>query len=157
MALARTDVRGSRDSEALDDAARKVARQLERNEIETRTLIFLRQDIYELLVEATSDRGKEARVSLDWSHPDLLRELLRRRFVFSGAPLTSSFDDVWREVCVSHVVGEESAQYLIDRCLMRPRFLIDLVNYCPGSAVNLGYFPANRGERYREGSWRVLR
>jgi hypothetical protein len=124
---------------ALDDAARKVARQLERHEIETRTLIFLRQDIYELLVEATSDRGKEARVSLDWSHPDLLRELLRRRFVFSGAPLTSSFDDVWREICVSHVVGEESAQYLIDRCLMRPRFLIDLVHYCRGFAVNLGH------------------
>ena len=34
--------------------------------------------------------------------------------------------------------GEETAQFLIDRCLMRPRFLINLVNHCKSNAVNSG-------------------
>jgi hypothetical protein len=37
------------------------------------------------------------------------------------------------------VKGEESSQFLIDRCLMRPRFLINLFGYCRGYAVNLGH------------------
>ena len=66
------------------EATRKLQRQLERDDIDCRTLVFLRNDIYEILLERTPDRGKESKVTLDWTDPDLLRELLRRRFVFSG-------------------------------------------------------------------------
>jgi hypothetical protein len=123
----------------LEEATRKLSRQFERHHIDTYAMIFLRQDVYELLVEATPDRGKDARVSLDWTDAELLREMLRRRFAFSGAPLNASFSEVWRTICVSHVKGEESSQFLIDRCLMRPRFLINLFGYCRGYAVNLGH------------------
>jgi hypothetical protein len=121
----------------LDEAARKIARDFAKLHVTTNALIFLRQDVYELLIAATSDRGKEAHVSLDWSDADLLREMLRRRFVNSGATISESFLDIWRKICVTFVRGEESSQFLIDRCLMRPRFLIDLLNYCRGYAVNL--------------------
>ncbi len=123
----------------LDDAARKIARDLTRHDIETHALVFLRQDVYELLVAATSDRGKEARVSLDWTDADLLREMLRRRFLYNGAKLNSSFEEIWRSIAVSHIQGEESSQYIIDRCLMRPRYLIDLLKYCRGFAVNFNH------------------
>lgn len=124
----------------LDDAARKLSHDLERAEINTHVLIFLRQDVYELLVSATSDRGKEATVSLDWTDPDLLREMVRRRLLFSAGeslPQTATFFELWRGLCVSHVDGEESSQFLIDRSLMRPRYLINLIEYCRGNAVNL--------------------
>ena len=122
------------------EATRKLQRQLERQDIDCRTLVFLRNDVYEHLVQHTPDRGKESKVLLDWTDPDLLRELLRRRFVATGALDESvSFDDVWRSIAISHVNGEESAQYLIDRCLMRPRALIDLVNHCRGFAINLAH------------------
>src|SRR5262249_55471656 len=75
--------------------------------------------------------------SIDWTDSDLLREIVRRRLVFSGAPGDRPFDEAWRRVCVSHVHGEESAQYLIERSLMRPRSLLDLVNQCRSCAVNL--------------------
>jgi hypothetical protein len=75
---------------------------------------------------------------LDWSDADLLREMLRRRLLYSSLP-DRPFDELWPRICVSHVSGEESSQYLIDRCLMRPRALIDLANYCHGFAVNLGH------------------
>jgi hypothetical protein len=68
----------------------------------------------------------------------LLRELIRRRLVYSELP-DRPFDDLWQRICVSHVAGEESSQFLIDRCLMRPRALIDLANHFRGFAVNLGH------------------
>ena len=130
--------RHSRGSPPLTlEATRKLQRQLERDDINCLTLVFLRNDIYEILVEHTPDRGKESKVTLDWTDPDLLRELLRRRFVFSGVDNDATFDDTWRSLAVSHVEGEESSQYLIDRCLMRPRALIDLVNHCKSVAINL--------------------
>jgi hypothetical protein len=123
---------------ALLEATRKLERQLDRRDIKCSTLTFLRNDVYELLVEETPDRGKEGHVALDWSDPDLLREMIRRRLVYSDLP-DRPFDELWPRICVSHFAGEESSQYLIDRCLMRPRALIDLANYCHGFAVNLGH------------------
>ena len=123
---------------ALLEATRKIERQLQRRDIDCTTIAFLRNDVYELLVSETPDRGKEGRVALDWSDPDLLRELIRRRLIYSKMP-DEPFQDLWLRICVSHISGEESSQYLIDRCLMRPRCLIDLVNHCRGFAVNLSH------------------
>jgi hypothetical protein len=123
---------------ALLEATRKLERQFDKRDIKCATLTFLRNDVYELLVEETPDRGKEGHVALDWSDPDLLREMIRRRLLYSGLP-DKSFGELWPRICVSHIAGEESSQYLIDRCLMRPRALIDLANYCHGFAVNLGH------------------
>jgi hypothetical protein len=123
---------------ALLEATRKIEHQLQRRDIDCKTLAFLRNDVYELLVSETPDRGKEGRVALDWSDPDLLRELLRRRMIYSDLP-DRPFEDLWHRICVSHIKGEESSQYLIDRCLMRPRGLIDLANHCRGFAVNLSH------------------
>jgi hypothetical protein len=118
------------------EATRKIERQLGRNGVECHTIVFLRNDVYEFLVEQTPDRGKENRVSLDWIDPDSLRELLRRRLVYNKLPKDASFSDLWLRVAVSHVRGEESSQFVIDRSLMRPRVLIDILNTCKGFAVN---------------------
>jgi hypothetical protein len=123
----------------LEDATRKIERQLNAHDVEAHTLLFLRQDVYELLLDEISDRGKQARVTLDWTDADMLREILKRRLVFNGAALSATFLEIWREICVSYVDGEESSQYLIDRCLMRPRYLLNLVNYCRSFAINLGH------------------
>src|SRR5262249_31250931 len=124
---------------SLLEATRKLERDLSRNDIDAHSVVFLRNDVYELLVEETPDRGKESKVFIDWNDPDLLRELLRRRLVFGGLVTDLSFDKAWQAICVSHIDGEETSQYLIDRSLMRPRGLIVLVKYCRGYAVNLGH------------------
>jgi hypothetical protein len=121
------------------EATRKIERELSRCEIEATTLVFLRNDVYELLVGETPDRGKEAKVALDWTDADLLRELIRRRLQYSIFPNGESFEEMWRRICVSHIDGEETSQYLIDRSLMRPRCLLDLINHCRSCAVNLGH------------------
>jgi len=122
----------------LIEALGNIERQLDRRDIEAHGAVFIRNDVYELLVANTSDRGKVSQVGLDWTDGDLLRELLRRRFVHSEVEGDPSFEELWRQICCTHVGGEESSQYLIDRCLMRPRALIELVGYCRSHAVNLG-------------------
>ncbi|MBO9460146.1 hypothetical protein [Labrenzia sp. R5_0] len=121
----------------LIDAARKVQRQMQSNDHDFHCIAFVRNDVYQLLVEASADYGKESRAVLDWHDPDLLREMLRKRLVHGVLPPDTSFAKVWNSICVSHYAGEETAQYLIDRSLMRPRNLIKLVAHCRGFAVGL--------------------
>ncbi|WP_206484067.1 hypothetical protein [Thalassotalea sp. G2M2-11] len=124
---------------ALIDATKKIERQFSRSNVAVNTIVFLRNDVYELLVQETSDRGKEAKVLLDWTDPDLLRELVRLRIVYSNANGDNSFEALWRRLCVSHYKGEESSQFLIERSLMRPRFLLNLISQCKSFAINLNH------------------
>lgn len=120
------------------DALNKVGKALQRESIPCRGLVFIRNDVYELLLDSMPDRGKIARANLDWTDPNLLRELLRRRLVanasVSGDP---GFEQIWARLCESHIDGEETSQYLIERSLMRPRGLLDLVNHCRSHGANL--------------------
>jgi hypothetical protein len=124
----------------LIDALRKIQRQFAREKIELNPIIFLRNDVYELLVENTPDRQKESKEILDWVDSDLLREVVKLRILssldFNGI---TDFTSIWASLCISHYQGEDTSQYLIDRSLMRPRFLINLLNHCKGFAVNLNH------------------
>ncbi len=121
----------------LIDAARKIQRQMQSDSHDFHCVVFVRNDVYQLLVEASADYGKESRAVLDWTDADLLREVLRRRLIHNSLPADTSFERVWSEICISHYRGEETSQYLIDRSLMRPRNLIKLLAHCRGFAVSL--------------------
>lgn len=124
----------------LIDATRDIERLLTRKGVETHTVLFIRNDVYEILVDETPDRGKETRASLEWTDPDLLREVLRLRLVNSMQIDSSTpFDTAWNQLCVSHVDGEKSDEHLIERSLMRPRYLLNLVAYCRANAVNVSH------------------
>nr|WP_314576546.1 hypothetical protein [uncultured Pseudomonas sp.] len=124
---------------ALIDATRKIERQFTGDNIKVRSVVFLRNDVYELLVKETSDRGKEASVVLDWTDADLLRELVRLRIVSNGLEEDLDFKSAWLRLFASHYKGEETSQFLIERSLMRPRFLLNLINHCKSFAINLNH------------------
>ncbi len=126
---------------ALLEATRKIERDLSKLSIKAHTIVFLRNDIFEHLVDSTSDRGKETRSNVDWDDADLLREVIRRRIVraLPDGQENTEFSRVWTSICVPIVDGDDSAQYLIDRSLMRPRSLLDLIGHCRGYAINLGH------------------
>ncbi len=121
------------------DAMAKLEKAFRRRDIDARGIIFIRNDVFENLVEATSDRGKISHVLVDWTDPNLLLEVLRRRFLSSGIRSDIHFEDIWHQVCASHISGEDSAYYIVDRCLMRPRSLIEFLRFCRSHAVNLGH------------------
>lgn len=131
----------------LIDAARKISRVLVKGSINFNSIVFLRNDVYELLVQETADKGKDKLVLLDWMDSDLLRELVRLRIVANNVitnNLDMSVDEIdfsyaWSLVFVSHYNGEETSQLLIDMSLMRPRFLLNLMNHCRSFAVNLNH------------------
>lgn len=125
---------------SLIEAMTKIERDLSKRGLACHGAVFIRNDVFELLVSGTADRGKLASINLDWTDPELLREILRKRFIYSeGITTNPTFDQIWREVAVTHVHGEESSQYLIDRSLFRPRALIELLQFCRSHAVNLGH------------------
>lgn len=119
-------------------AARKIQHEMQRDEHDFNCLVFVRNDVYQNLVEANSDYGKESRAVLDWTDPDRLRELIRLRLIYNSLDANTTFEKIWSKICISHYKGEESSQYLIDRSLMRPRNLIKLFAHCRGFAVGLG-------------------
>ena len=122
------------------DAFTKLRRDLARRSISFHGVAFIRNDVYELLVESMPDRGKIAKATVDWTDIDMLRELLRLRFVTWLPNKTLGFDAIWRSVADTHIDGgQESSTYLLKRCLMRPRALIDLLGHCRSHAINLGH------------------
>lgn len=125
----------------LIDAGRKIERDMEKAGHAVRCIVFIRNDVYEHLMQHSADYGKEMRAVLDWMDPDLLREMLRLRLV-SGLESHSRdapFEKIWRTLCVSHYAGEETATYIIDRSLMRPRNVLKIFSHSRGFANNLSH------------------
>lgn len=122
----------------LIDAGRKIEREMRKAERSLHCVIFVRNDVYDQIMKHSADYGKEMRAVLDWTEPDLLREMLRLRLI-SGLDVKGKdveFDKIWPTLCISHYQGEETSSYLIDRSLMRPRNLLKIFNHCRGFAAN---------------------
>jgi hypothetical protein len=102
--------------------------------------VFVRDDVYSLLMQGSADYGKEMRASLDWSDADLLGKVLKRRitFSFTGARAGQNAD-TQPQVCISHYEGEPWLDFMVGRSLMRPRNLLKLFRYSLGYAINLGH------------------
>lgn len=125
----------------LIDAGRKIEREMARADHTFHCVIFIRNDVYEHLMQNSADYGKEMRATLDWTDPDLLKEMLRLRLVsgLDGRASAMGFQQIWTTVCASHVHGIDSADDVISRSLMRPRNVLKIFNHCRGFATNLNH------------------
>ncbi len=125
----------------LVDAGRKLEREFRKDGHDFHCIVFVRNDVYDHLMRNSPDYGKELRAQLDWSDPDMLRELFRLRLVSALDDVRddTEFEKIWRTIFMSHYQGEESSAYLIERTLMRPRNLIKLFNHCRGFATTLNH------------------
>ena len=130
----------------LIDASRKIQRDMQRDGFKFYCVVFVRNDVYQLLMHESPDFGKEMRVSLDWSDADMLREMIRLRLVTNGYNKDDQFADIWPSLCISHIGTEETSQFMIERCLMRPRNLLKIFCHCKGFAVNLGHTKIEDGD-----------
>ena len=101
-----------------------------------RHLVFLRSDIYELLVEETSDRGKYNPIRVDWSDQMQLRNLIRERVASSVE--TDKQGDAWNAINPNLPNGD-TLSLLIDNSLRRPRFLLELYKKTISCAMNRGH------------------
>jgi hypothetical protein len=122
----------------LIDAGRKIEREMRKADRLLHCIVFVRNDVYEHVMRRSADYGKGMRAVLDWTEPDLLRQMLRLRLVsaLDSKVRNVDFDQIWPTFCVSHYRGEETSGYLIERSLMRPRNLLKIFNHCRGFATN---------------------
>jgi len=125
----------------LVDAGRKLERDMRRVCEEFHCIIFIRNDVYEHLMQNSADYGKEMRVVLDWTDPELLREMLRLRLVsmLGKDKRAATFEQIWTTICVSHYKGEETSSYMIDRSLMRPQNFLKIFSHIRGFANNFNH------------------
>lgn len=122
---------------SLIDAARKLERSFAKEEILLRSVVFIRDDIYTELVARTSDFGKEQPQRIDWRDGDQLRELIRLRLADNEGFASDDFEEAWGKIFCPHYRGVETSQYLIERSMMRPRNLLNLINHCRSVAINM--------------------
>jgi len=125
---------------SLLDAAQRVRRDL-KSHCEMGTIVFVRNDVFELAEISMSDKGKLVKDIIDWSDNELLRTLIKNRIGYSLNRESDSFQHLWNDICVSHLRdmdGMESSDYFIERSLKRPRALIDFIQKAKAHAVNLG-------------------
>jgi hypothetical protein len=122
---------------ALLEATRKLQRQLEQHGVQFFCLVFLRNDIYDLLVRNTPDRDKDTAVTVDWDDAEGFRELVRQR-IMASTGLSGSFEEMWSTVFEQHIGTQDAFQYAVDRTLMRPRDLLRFLRRSVDVAVNRG-------------------
>ena len=102
-------------------------------------VVFLRNDVYELMVSETPDKGKAAIVRIDWTDRVKLKQVIYRRLQASVVGKTESFEQVWSRFFVDKVSGRDTFEYLVDHSLMRPRFLIAIIETAIANAINRGH------------------
>lgn len=110
------------------------------------SVVFLRNDIYELLVEQTPDRGKSAQVSIDWTDRAKLRQLVFKRLQSNEQKSVTNFDKLWCYYFPASVRGQHAFDYFVDHCLMRPRFLINILENAVANAINRGHEHVEEGD-----------
>jgi len=121
----------------LIDALRKIERAFDRSARKLDWLLFLRSDVYENLVENQNDRGKDGVIRVDWDKPAALEQVITSRLECMEASRFPSGTS-WDEICVPTISGESSLSWLVARCLMRPRYLIQLCDACISQAAASG-------------------
>jgi hypothetical protein len=120
------------------DAAQALQRQLDKRDVNFHSVVFVRTDIFEHLVERTPDRGKDSYVNLDWDDRELFREIVRARIV-SSTSAEGSFEEVWPQVGPQLVGIENGFDYMLDRTLLRPRDLLMFLQDAMQVAIDRGH------------------
>jgi len=120
------------------EATRKIERQFYLRKLEFHSIVFIRNDIYQYLVADTADRGKETPTILDWNDPEIFKEIIRRRIIYS-TQMEQPFDVLWPYFFETHINGEESFSYILDRTLLRPREFLRFTRDSINTAVNRGH------------------
>jgi hypothetical protein len=118
------------------EALEKVKRDLAADRQDFIFVVFLRNDIFELMVSETPDKGKAAVVRIDWTDRVKLKQVIHARLQASSVEKVRNFNHLWGRFFTPTVNGKDSFDYFVDHCLMRPRFLIAIIEYAIANAIN---------------------
>jgi hypothetical protein len=124
----------------------KIKRDFSNSRRDFMSVVFLRNDIYEMLVEKTPDRGKAGQVRIDWTDRAKLKQVILKRLQASVKNRSEPFPTIWTKFFPSMVIGQDSFEFFVDHCLMRPRFLINIIENAISNAINRGHSVADEDD-----------
>jgi hypothetical protein len=120
------------------EATRKIQRQFQKRNVVFRSVVFIRNDIYDLLVGTTPDKGKENPITLDWDDREVFKQIVKNR-IQSTVEISGTFEEIWAAIADTHVGTRESFDYVVDRTLMRPRDLLNFLHRAIEVSINRGH------------------
>lgn len=87
-------------------------------------VIFLREDIYDVLARYDDDLAKRDIMRMEWTLPNL-HHLVAARLAKSSSDQTD--EEIWSAIFPERVRNEDASEYLLTNSLPRPR---DALNFC---------------------------
>ena len=92
-----------------------------------KVVMFLREDIYDVLTKFDEDLSKRSVLRMEWTKNNLLHLVAERLAISAGE---DNIDDVltWSGIFPSEVKGKLAAEYVLDIALPRPR---DVLGFLP--------------------------
>lgn len=103
-----------------------------------KTVLFLREDIYDVLAQYDDDLPKRNMLRIEWTR-DNLKHLVAQRLAVAAGEHNDFDDDTWAGIFPDMVGGQKSADYILSRSLPRPRDVLDLCQKAIDEAQRNGH------------------
>lgn len=91
-----------------------------------KVVLFLREDIYDVLAQHDEDLPKRNLLRMAWTTTNL-KHLVAERMAITAGEDNDNDDDTWLAVFPPKVKGESAADYILSHALPRPR---DVLDFC---------------------------
>ena len=88
-------------------------------------VLFLREDIYDILTQFDDDLPKRNLLRLEWTQSNL-RHLVAERLAIVADQANDDDENTWSVIFPESVNGMTSSEYILSRALPRPRDILDL-------------------------------
>lgn len=141
----------------LAEAMQEIERRFRKDERDFRWVLFIRSDVYEFLVSGMADYGKLSTRSIEWSDRDQLKALFDLRIKHATSDVAAGLSLEYVSEAV--ICGRPVMDFVIDASMMRPRYLIRLVETARRRALTLGHAKIDEGDftvALQELGWQVL-
>lgn len=103
---------------------------------------FLRSDIFDYMRSVAREPDKIPASFVTWDDPSILKRVIDERFL-AARPEGTEPEELWQRFFCSSVRGVPTREYLLSRCLPRPR---DIIYWCNAAVV----YAADRGNQLIE-------
>ena len=94
-----------------------------------KVVMFLREDIFDVLSQADEDLPKRNYVRMEWTVPNL-KHLVAARLAMGTENDDTDEDELWTAIFPDTIDGVTSSDYILSRVLPRPR---DVLGFCQAS------------------------
>ena len=89
-------------------------------------VLFLREDMYEVLLQHDEELPKRNLLRMQWTASNL-KHLVAERISFVAGLKNEDDDEVWSSLFCPHVRDQKTHEYILSRALPRPR---DILDFC---------------------------